>query len=105
MKPTVRLRLYVCGNSVRSERAVRKIRGLGIESHGSGCEIEIVDALERPDLAERDRVIATPTLIRILPQPEVRIVGDLDGKDRILESLELSLATARPGTSRDDDNE
>jgi circadian clock protein KaiB len=101
MKPTVRLRLYVTGNSIRSERAVQKIRGLGIVDSPQ-CTVEVIDALERPDLAERDRVIATPTLIRLLPKPEIRIVGDLNGKELIRETLELSVETPEEPMSKED---
>lgn len=105
MKPTIRLRLYVSGNSVRSERAVQKIRRLGLNGESPECAVEVIDALERPDLAERDQVIATPTLIRVLPKPEIRIVGDLNGRQQIFDTLELSLTEPAQTDSRNADNE
>ncbi|MEO0996532.1 MAG: circadian clock KaiB family protein [Pseudomonadota bacterium] len=94
MHPEIRLRLYVTGRSTRSERAVSHVSELKDERFGLACSIEIVDALERPDLAELDRIIATPTLLRVLPKPEMRIIGDLASGDAIVSALDLERAEA-----------
>lgn len=70
-------RLYVAGPSRRAEAAVSNLRFL-CESRVPGCyEIEVVDALERPERAEDDRILATPTVLRLEPSPQLRMIGDL----------------------------
>ena len=80
---------------MRSERALAKVRALELHERRGCCSVEIIDALERPDLAELDRVIATPTLVRVFPKPEIRIVGDLSGDKSVAETLELTSTQER----------
>lgn len=88
-KSQTRLRLYVGGQSVRSERAIRCVKALSNGDEFRDWVVEVVDAFARPDLAEEDKVIATPTLLRIFPKPEIRIVGDLSGSSDLRQALEI----------------
>ena len=86
------LRLYVTGNTARSERAIKNLRRLCADVLRNGCDIEVVDVLEQPDLAEVDRVLATPTVIRRVPGPERRVVGDLSDASKVLLGLDVEPA-------------
>jgi circadian clock protein KaiB len=92
-------RLYVAGQSVRSRAAVSNLRFL-CESHlSSRYEIEVIDAVERPDLAEEARILATPTVVRVEPPPQLRVIGDLSDHGRAAEVLGLpgpALTERRP---------
>ena len=90
------LTLYIAGPSVRSERAVTTLRGICERLKGR-CELTIVDVLERPHLAERHRILATPTVIRELPLPRRRIIGDLSDVNTVMQKLDLSPAAADAG--------
>jgi circadian clock protein KaiB len=83
------LRLYVLGHSPQSEAAIRNLRRL-CENHLSGhYRIEIVDLLVTPRLSRDDQIVAIPTLIRKLPAPIRKIIGDLSDTERTLVGLEL----------------
>jgi circadian clock protein KaiB len=84
------LTLFVTGGSARSQRAVTNLRQL-CDDLGPRCELTIVDVLERPQLAEDERILATPTLIRRWPLPPRRIIGDLSEVDRVLLWLDLPM--------------
>jgi circadian clock protein KaiB len=88
------LRLYVAGQSPRSVAAFSNLKKL-CEEHLSGrYNIEVVDLIQYPQLAAGDQIVAIPTLVRKLPQPLRRIVGDLRDTERALVGLQL-----RPGKS------
>jgi circadian clock protein KaiB len=70
-------RLYVAGQTARSQAAVSNLRFLCESRLPGHHEIEVIDALERPDLAEQARILATPTVIRLEPLPQLRVIGDL----------------------------
>jgi circadian clock protein KaiB len=83
------LRLYVAGQSPRSLRAFENLKAL-CETHLAGrCDIEIIDLLENPTLARRDQILAVPTLVRKLPEPVRKIIGDLSNTERVLVGLDL----------------
>jgi circadian clock protein KaiB len=83
------LRLYVAGQSPRSLQAFKNLKAL-CETHLAGrYEIEIVDLLENPRLARGDQIVAVPTLVRKLPEPVRKIIGDLSNTDRVLVGLDL----------------
>lgn len=86
---TYRLRLYVAGQSPKSVRAVENLRRV-CEEHLTGrYSIELVDLLQDPQLARGDEIIAVPTLVRTLPQPIRRIIGDLSDTEKVLVGLQL----------------
>jgi circadian clock protein KaiB len=90
------LRLYVTGTSARAEQALSNLRRI-CEEELNGCyDIEVIDVLERPDLAEDEKVLATPTLIKRLPPPLRRVIGDLSDKEKVLLGLEVRPRADRP---------
>jgi len=84
-----RPRLYVAGRSPKSVLALANLKKLCDEFLAGRYEPEIIDLLEHPHLAKADQIIAIPTLVRRLPPPLKKIIGDLSEKDRVLISLEL----------------
>jgi circadian clock protein KaiB len=83
------LRLYVTGSSPRAEVAVANLRRIcELELQGQ-YELQVIDVLEQPQLAEDERILATPTLIKQLPPPLRRVIGDLSDKDKVLLGLEV----------------
>lgn len=84
------LKLYITGRTPRSERAARNLRLICEEELQGKYEIQIIDVLERPQLAEDEKILATPTLIKELPPPLRRIIGDLSDKEKVLLGLDLS---------------
>ena len=89
--PPYRLRLYVAGQTPKSVLAFRNLKQI-CEQHLQGrYEIEIVDLLENPQLARGDQILAVPTLVRRLPEPIKKIIGDLSNTERVLVGLDLQL--------------
>jgi circadian clock protein KaiB len=83
------LRLYVAGQTPKSLTAFGNLKKI-CEEHLSGkYRIEIVDLLENPMLAKGDQILAIPTLVRKLPEPVRKIIGDLSNTDRVLVGLDL----------------
>jgi circadian clock protein KaiB len=85
----VLLRLFVTGNSQRSLRAIEAVRAICREFLRDSVQVEIVDVLTQPEDAETDKILATPTLIRQIPGPPRRLVGDLGEPGRVIELLGL----------------
>ena len=83
------LRLYVTGSTLLSTRAVENITWLIREDLEGMYECEVVDVLERPDLADEDGIFATPALVRRSPLPIRKLIGDLSDRDLVLSSLRL----------------
>ena len=86
------LTLFVTGQSARSQIAVANLRRLS--DRLSGCELTIVDVLERPQLAEDEKILATPTVIRRWPLPLRRVIGDLSDAAKVMAWLDLTEAIA-----------
>jgi circadian clock protein KaiB len=83
------LRLYVAGQSAKSRTAFANLRRI-CESHLAGqYRIEIIDLLETPQLAAGDQIFALPTLVRRLPEPIKKIIGDLSNEERVLVGLDI----------------
>jgi len=83
------LRLYVAGQTPKSVAAIANLKRL-CESHLSGrYSIDIVDLMQNPGLAQRDQIVAIPTLVRKLPEPIRRIIGDLSNTERVLLGLDI----------------
>jgi circadian clock protein KaiB len=83
------LRLYVNGQSPNSVRAIENLRHACEEHMPSRYRIEVVDLLEDPRLAINDQILAVPTVVRKLPVPIRKIVGDLSDTDRLLIGLQV----------------
>jgi circadian clock protein KaiB len=83
------LRLYVAGQSARSLAALANLNRICEEHLEGRYRIEVIDLLERPQLARGDQILALPTLVRKLPEPIRKLVGDLSDTDRTLVGLDL----------------
>ena len=83
------LRLYVAGQSPKSLRAFVNLKELCEEHLAGRYEIEVVDLVEHPTMARADDILAIPTLVRRLPAPLRRIIGDLSNTERVLVGLRL----------------
>ena len=87
--PRYRLRLFVAGNTPRSLRTIANLHRLCAEHLPDRTELEVVDIYQQPHLAERDQVVAAPTLVKLVPPPLRRIIGDLSDEARVLRALDL----------------
>jgi circadian clock protein KaiB len=82
-------KVFVTGETARSREAVTNLRAL-CEARVAGIyELEIVDVIERPDLAEDNRIIATPTVVKLAPLPRRRVIGDLSDRNQAATALDL----------------
>ncbi len=83
------LRLYIAGKTPRAVTAFQNLKRI-CEEHLAGCyHIEIIDLLETPKLAKGDQIVAVPTLVRRLPEPVRKIIGDLSNTERVLVGLDI----------------
>lgn len=89
-----RLRLYVAGQTPNSLKAFSNLKTLCEEHLAGRYQIEVVDLLENPKLAAGDQILAIPTLVRKLPPPLRKIIGDLSNTQRVLIGLDLKPAAA-----------
>lgn len=92
----VELRLYIAGQTPRSVAAFANLKKLCEEHLPGRYKIEVIDLLEHPQLAAGDQIVAVPTLVKVLPEPLRRVVGDLSNTERALVGLQL-----RPVTQTD----
>ena len=83
------LRLYVAGQTPKSVLAFRNLKQMCEEHLEGRYEIEIIDLVENPQLAAGDQILAVPTLVRRLPEPIKKIIGDLSNTERVLVGLDL----------------
>lgn len=83
------LRLYVAGQTPRSLRAFANLRDICDKHLAGRYTIEVIDLLENPQLAQGDQILAIPTLVRKLPPPLRKIIGDLSNTERVLVGLDL----------------
>lgn len=84
------LRLFVAGNSPRSLRTIANLRRVCADRLAGRVDLEVVDIYQQPELAERDQVVAAPTLLKLSPAPLRRIIGDLTDMPRLLQALGLA---------------
>jgi circadian clock protein KaiB len=83
------LKLYVTGLTPRSQDAVKNLKKILNEDYKGVYSLRVIDVVKHPNLAEDDKILATPTLIKILPPPVRRIIGDLSNKEKVLLGLDL----------------
>jgi circadian clock protein KaiB len=83
------LKLYVTGKTPKSERAIEALYRICEDNFKEQYELNIIDVLERPRLAEDEKILATPTLIKELPPPFRRIIGDLSIEEKVLLGLDI----------------
>jgi circadian clock protein KaiB len=87
------LRLYITGMTARSAEAVASIKSICDEHLQGRYDLEVVDIYQYPHLAKDEQIIAAPTLVKKLPQPLRRFIGDLSNKERVLLGLDLRRKT------------
>lgn len=83
------LKLYITGRTPRSEQCIATLRAICDRELEGKYELKIIDVLENPQLAEDEKILATPTLIKELPPPIRRIIGDLSDTEKVLLGLDL----------------
>ena len=83
------LRLFVTGATSRSQRAIANMQRICEEKLEGRYDLEIIDVYEHPEATRDLQIIATPTLVKILPEPLRRIIGDLSDRERVLAGLNL----------------
>lgn len=84
-----RLKLYVTDHTLRSRQALEQLRKLCEEQFPHEYELEVVDVLDHPDEATARHILATPTVVRELPHPIRRIIGDLSDVEKVLAGLAM----------------
>ena len=85
-----KLRLYVAGQTRKAGKAFEDLKVLCEDAFKDQYSIEVVDILEHPELASEDKVFASPTVIKILPAPIRKVIGDLSAKEKVLVGLGLT---------------
>jgi len=83
------LRLYVTGTAAGSTRAIQQVRRVCDEHLEDRYDLEVIDIYQLPALAKNDQIIATPTLVKVLPAPLRRLIGDLSNLDRVLFGMDI----------------
>jgi circadian clock protein KaiB len=83
------LRLFVTGSTARSARAIQNIRALCEEKLHGRYDLEVIDIYQHPERLKPEQIIVTPTLVKKLPLPFRRIIGDLSDKERVLAGLDI----------------
>jgi len=83
------LRLYVAGQTPKSVMALANLKRICDEHMQGKYSVEVIDLMENPQLARRDQIVAIPTLVRELPSPLKRIIGDLSNTERVLVGLDV----------------
>jgi circadian clock protein KaiB len=83
------LRLYIAGQTPRSVGALANLKTICEEHLQGRYELEVIDLVQNPALASGDQILAVPTLVRRLPQPIKKIIGDLSNRERVLVGLDL----------------
>lgn len=89
IKKTYILKLYVAGNTPNSIRALKTLNNILEQEFQGVYALKVIDVLKNPQLAEEDKILATPTLSKILPPPVRKIIGDLSDRERVLIGLDL----------------
>ena len=83
------LKLYITGDNPKSQRAISNLLRICESELANQYEVEIIDILDEPQTAEREKILVTPTLIKQLPPPLQRVIGDMSNTDKVLLGLDL----------------
>ncbi len=95
------LKLYITGMTARSQQALRNIKKIIEENPDNNFDLEVIDIYQQPTLAKGDQIIAVPTLIKKLPAPLRRLIGDLSQEDRIILGLDLKPKSPPPANAEE----
>ena len=87
----IELTLYITGETPRSKKAITALQEICKGELEGKVELQIIDIQKSPELAEDEKIIATPTLVKTVPAPAIRIIGDLSDKEKVLLKLDLVL--------------
>ena len=87
-----KLRLFVTGSTPRSARAIANMRRICEENLAGQYDLEVIDVYQDPEATRELQVVATPTLVKVLPEPLRRIIGDLSDREKVLAGLNLTPA-------------
>ena len=90
--PRYVLRLFVTGTTSRSQRAIANMQKICEESLAGQYDLEVIDVYQHPEATRDLQVVATPTLVKVLPEPLRRIIGDLSDREKVLAGLDLTTA-------------
>ena len=85
------LKLYVTGQTANSQKAIENLKSVLKAELNGLYSLEVVDVLKHPQLAEEDKILATPTLAKVLPPPVRKIIGDLSDVEKVLLGLDLTV--------------
>jgi circadian clock protein KaiB len=100
LKKTYVLKLYVAGNTPNSVRALTILKNILEQEFKGVYALKVIDVLKNPQLAEEDKILATPTLAKILPPPVRKIIGDLSDREKVLIGLDLLYEELSEGDAR-----
>lgn len=89
MEKKINLKLYVVGETPRSSKALSNLKSIMEKNFKDRYTLEVVDLSEEPQLAEEEKILAVPTVMKSLPRPVQRIVGDLSNEEKVLVGLDL----------------
>jgi circadian clock protein KaiB len=89
LRKTYVLKLYVAGNTPNSVRALKILKNILEQDFQGVYALKVIDVLKNPQLAEEDKILATPTLSKVLPPPVRKIIGDLSDREKVLIGLDL----------------
>lgn len=95
MKELYELRLYVAGKTLKSVTALNNLKKYCEEHLKDQYVIEVIDLLENPQLAEGDQIFAVPTLVKKVPEPVRKIIGDLSNEEKVLVGLNIRAKIAQ----------
>ncbi len=84
------LKLYITGNTANSQKAISNLKNILDDQFKGLYSCKVIDVLKHPKLAEEDKILATPALIKCLPPPVRKIIGDLADKEKVLLGLDLT---------------
>jgi circadian clock protein KaiB len=84
-----KLRLFITGSTPRSTRAIQNMRQICDDNLKGRYDLEVIDVYDAPEATKELQIVATPTLVKILPEPLRRIIGDLSDKERVLAGLDI----------------
>lgn len=85
------LKLYITGNTLKSQKALSDLNNILEEEFHGLYELRVIDVLKQPALAEQDKILATPAVARVLPTPLRKIIGNLSNKEKVLLGLDLTI--------------
>ena len=90
---TWELRLYVAGTTAKSSAALANLRRYCEQQVPGRYRLEVIDLLQHPQLAEGDQILAIPTVVRKMPEPIRKVIGDLSNEERVIVGLDLRLSS------------